>query len=72
MAITQLEAGTTVSKFLEQLNTNFSEMYNEYSYKITIADATENTTINRPGALITITDGKPSGGDNGDIVILYE
>ena len=73
--IKNIQAGQKVSDFIQELNDNFDMLNNENKTKqstIYIMTAGE-TKINLNNDQITVdVDGAPSGGSNGDIVIVYE
>ena len=76
MEINNIEAGTTVSEFLGNINTNFKNILQEFpkkQNKILIMKKGDSITNDQGKTTITINDeGIPTGGTSGDIVIVYE
>ena len=76
MEINKIEAGTTVSAFLDKINANFQNISQEFpkkQNKILIMKKGDSVTNDQGEITITINDeGIPTGGTSGDIVIVYE
>ena len=73
--ITNVEAGKKVSEFIQTINDNFKNLNNENKTKqstIYVMTAGE-TKINTNNVNITVdADGVPSGGSDGDVIIVYD
>lgn len=73
--ITTIKAGVTVEKFLEQLNDNFQQLNDDNTTKqsqIYIIKTGQSTTDIKGESIAVRNDGTPTGGSDGDIVIVYE
>lgn len=70
----KIQAGKSVNAFLNDINSNFDEITQTHTDELPkkqdkIFIATNNDTV---GDNIEIINGVPSGGKNGDILIIYE
>ena len=62
----EIQAGKPVSEFLNDINNNFTEIQTIKQDKIFV------TANGKQVGNITFIDGVPTGGQNGDILIVYE
>ena len=70
--IKPVEAGITVEEFLKQLNNNFGDLNTTKQSKIYIIKTGQSEIDGNEKEIQIGTDGTPTGGSDGDIVIVYE